>query len=88
MPDAAAIAARIKTFFETEFPRPDAVLTETTDLLEGWLMDSVGIVNTTMFLESEFGIAVRRADINAVHFKNIQSLTAYVLARTDGAGRA
>jgi acyl carrier protein len=44
-------------------------------------VDSAGIVSTTLFLESEFGIQMRRADINAVHFQNIRSLTAYVVGR-------
>lgn len=81
MADPADISRRIQEFFETEFPRPDAVLTDTTDLLRDWLMDSAGIVSTTLFLESEFGIQMRRADINAVHFQSIRSLTAYVVGR-------
>lgn len=72
------IASRIKTFIEREFPNPGMALTDSTDLLEDWFVDSFGIVNTTLFLENHFGIEIRRADINAATFRNIQTLSHYV----------
>lgn len=40
------IAAEIKEYLETEFPVQGLDLTETTNLLEEWFVDSLGIVET------------------------------------------
>ncbi len=75
------IAARLKTFFLTDFPNPGVELTDETNLLTGWFVDSIGIVNTTLFLEQSFDIFVRRADINATVFESIATLARYVIQR-------
>ncbi len=86
MSDINEIATRIKDFIEREFPQPGAELTLSTNLLEEWFIDSLGIVNTTLFLESAFGIDVRRADINAANFRSIETLARYVAERLGGHG--
>ncbi len=72
------IRHQLQEFFEREFPNPDAELTSDTHLLDDWLVDSFGIVNTTLFLEENFGIEVSRADINAENFQSIHALANYV----------
>ena len=44
-------------------------------------MDSFGIIDTVLFLETTFGIEVARADINGVNFENIAKLSEFVAAR-------
>ena len=80
--DKAEIALRIQRFLEEEFPNPGAQLTLETDLLEDWFIDSLGITETVIFLESSFGIDLARADINGANFNTIDSLSEFVLRRS------
>ncbi len=75
------IRDRIREFLATTFPAAGVELTDETDLLEEWFVDSLGIVQTVMFLEQTFGIQVGRADIDAVNFRSVASLAALVEAR-------
>jgi acyl carrier protein len=79
--DRAEITARIKRFLEQEFPNQGVELTESTDLLDEWFVDSMGIVETVLFLESSFGIELARADIDGTNFKNLATLTDFVARR-------
>ncbi len=75
------IAAQLKTFLETELYNQGVELNESTDLLDGWFVDSIGIIQTTLFVESQFGITMARADINGANFQNIATLSEFVLRR-------
>ena len=75
------ISGRIRRFLEAEFPNEAIELTGETDLLDEWFIDSLGITETVIFLESSFGIEVGRADINGSNFENIASLSAFVARR-------
>ena len=82
--DKAAIAAEIEAFLEAEFPHQGLELTPSTDLLGEWFMDSLGITETVIFLESRFGIDVGRADITGINFKDIAALSEFVAQRLAG----
>ena len=75
---SAEIKSHLKDFFEKEFPNPGTDLTDDTDLLDDWFVDSFGIVNTTLFLEEKFDIEISRADINAENFRSVETLSRYV----------
>jgi acyl carrier protein len=77
----------LKSFLEREFPSQERELTERTNLLEEWFVDSFGLIETVMFLETEFGLSVSRADINGENFKDIESLTRFVEQRSTESGR-
>ncbi len=79
--DRVEIAARIKRFLEEEFPNDGVELGLETDLLDEWFIDSLGITETVLFLESSFGVEVGRADINGENFKSIESLSGFVERR-------
>ncbi len=79
--ERSEIAARIRAFLEREFPNDAIELSESTDLLDEWFIDSLGITETVIFLESSFGIDVSRADINGSNFRNIASLSEFVARR-------
>ena len=81
MTDRAEIAARIKAFLEEDFPNDGVELTPTTDLLEEWFVDSLGISQTVMFLEESFEIEISRADINGTNFKDLRALSEFVAGR-------
>ncbi len=75
------IELTITEFLRTEFPNDDLELGAETDLIDGWLGDSLSIVEIVLFLESEFGIRIDRADINGDVFANVASLGRFVAAR-------
>ena len=82
--DKAEIAAQLKAFLEAEFPHQGEELTFTTNLLDEWFVDSLGITETVVFLEAKFGIDLSRADINGTNFKNIDALSEFVFQRLNG----
>jgi acyl carrier protein len=78
----AEITDAIRNFIETESPDHGAApLSEDSDLVNEWFVDSMTIVSLVAFLEERFGVEVRRADINGKTFKNLRTLTDYVIAR-------
>ncbi len=79
--DNNEISTRIRTFLETEFPNQGTELTETTDLLQDWFIDSLGIIEMVLFIEQTFSITVCRADIQAVNFRNIAAISIFVADR-------
>mgnify|MGYP002630692011 CR=1 FL=1 len=74
----AEIKSQLKDFLKKEFPGSETALTDDTSLLDDWFVDSFGIVNTTLFLEQNFGIEISRADINATTFLSIETLSQFV----------
>jgi acyl carrier protein len=79
--DRTEIAIQLKTFLETEFPSQSVELTEATELLHDWFFDSLGIIETVLFVESTFCIEVQRADITGANFRNIGTLVDFVVER-------
>lgn len=76
------ITTRLLRYFQNLAPDPELELTASTRLLEDWFLDSIGILETVLFLESEFGVAMQRADITAATFASVDALSAFVAART------
>ncbi len=79
--ESAEILGTLKSFIEAEFPNQGLGLDESTHLLEEWFVDSFGIMETVLFMESTFGIDVSRADINAANFASLTALTQFVAGR-------
>jgi len=72
------ITTRLLQFLQQEFPNQGVDLTESTDLLDEWFVDSLGIIETVLFLEQTFGVDIQRADINGTNFHNVATLSAFV----------
>lgn len=81
MMDRTEIVDRLKVFLQQEFPNQGVELTEATDLLGEWFVDSLGIIETVLYLEKTFGVEIRRADINGDNFRNLATLSAFIDAR-------
>ncbi len=75
------IADLLRTFLQQEFPNQGVALTDSTDLLKDWFVDSLGIIETVLFLEKTFGIDIARADINGSNFRNVAALSEFVALR-------
>lgn len=77
------IISDLKAFLQQEFPNQGVDLTESTDLLGEWFVDSLGIIETVLYLEKNFGIDVKRADINGDNFRDLSTLSEFVVNRLD-----
>lgn len=77
--------SRVRTFIEENFLfRADASgLGDTDSLLEGGVMDSTGVLELVAFLEFEFSVEMKDAEIVPENLDSIASITAY-LERTLG----
>ena len=76
------IKKQIHTFLNDEFPNDAVELSDETDLLSEWFVDSLGIINMIMFLETEFNMSVSRPEINGDNFKSISTIANYVKNKT------
>ncbi len=72
------IASDIKEFIQNEFPKPGLELTDSTKLLDQVLLDSLAIISTTLFLESQFDIDIVESDLTLEVFGSIDSLSEFV----------
>ena len=77
--DPEAISTELKTFLQEKFPNPGQELSADTDLLSSWFIDSLGIVQTVIFLETNFGCEVKPEDMVAENFETVERLTEFVL---------
>ncbi len=82
--DKDTIIRDLMGFMKTEFPDTGIELTPSTDLLSDWLIDSLGIISTTLFLEEHFGVNVTRADIKAENYQTIENLSNFICKRLSG----
>ena len=73
---------RLRQYLQDEFPNQGVELAGDTRLLDEWFVDSMGIIETVIFIEREFGVTMTRADINGETFQDINSLAAFIGART------
>ena len=78
--DRQSVQEKIIAHIRENMP-DDEELTETTDLINGYFLDSLKIVSLTLFLETEFNTPFSGADINEETFSNAISLTDFVLAK-------
>ena len=82
--DKQEIARQVREYIGREMPKSDVELTDTTNLLEEWFVDSMQVVQIVMFIESPFGVDVYRADINGQNFRNIETISQLVAGRLAG----
>ena len=81
------IVDKLEDFLRQEFPNQGVELTEHTDLLGEWFVDSLGIIETVLYLEKTFGVDIKRADINGDNFMNLATLSDFVASRIEQAAR-
>lgn len=56
-------------------------ITSDIDLLMQGIIDSMGVVKLTAFIEEKFGIKVNDLDVIPENFQNIESITNFVNSR-------
>lgn len=74
---------RVKRFINTELVRKDGVgtITDGESLLEGGVLDSLGVLRVLGFLEEEYRFTVRDEDVVPENFESVDAIAAFVQRR-------
>ena len=67
------------------FTDDQSQLEDQTSFMGEGIMDSTGILELIMFIETEFGIEVKEADMTAENFDSVSNMVGFV-RRTNGTG--
>jgi acyl carrier protein len=84
--EESAVAGRIRSFLNRQFPLIKNVGDEQA-LLEGGLIDSLGILDVVSFLEREFNIAVADEELLPENFGTVRDLVQFVITKQNGLSR-
>jgi acyl carrier protein len=80
----AAISESILEFIRRELLRPGDTIDVHDDLLSGELLDSLGVLRLSTFVEQSFQIRVDPADFVVENFQNVEVLAQFVQRLTGG----
>ncbi len=72
------IENRIIAFIQNELLGTDATVDRTDDLLSGDLLDSIGVLRLSVFVEDEFQLKVQPADYVIENFQNAAVIADFV----------
>ena len=71
------IETRLQTFLQCEVFAPEMAVTPETDLLAAGF-DSMSLVRTLVFIETNYGLWIPEGEINAAALRSIRALAATV----------
>ena len=63
-------------------------LSETEDLVEAEVMDSLGIMKLILFLEENFSVKISDEDLTLENFRSIETISSLVESKVAGGGAA
>jgi acyl carrier protein len=63
------------------YARTDVRLAEDELLFERGIVDSMGVVELVVFLETEFGILIDDDEVTEQHFRSLRSIADYVCSK-------
>ncbi len=74
---------KIREFILREFlpGESEEDLEETTPLITGGILDSIGALKLVLFLQEEFGIEVAAHEVDTDHLNSLNDITALVEAK-------
>lgn len=86
---AAQVIERTRAYITENFlyMRRDFRLDDNDSLLGSGIIDSMGVMEVILFLETEFGVEVGDEDVTEENLGTIRAISRYVVARTDAATR-
>jgi acyl carrier protein len=74
-----ALQQQIRDFVTTNFYVPDAkALDDATSLLDHGIIDSTGVLEVIMFIESTFGVTVEDSEMLPENLDSIERIAAFV----------
>ena len=87
---AADVIERTRAYITENFlyMRRDFRLDDNDSLLGSGIIDSMGVMEVILFLETEFGVEVGDEDVTEENLGTIRAISRYVVARTEAAATA
>ena len=81
--DQQDVLNRVRSFVRQNFlyASPEADLTDSEQLLEAGIVDSMGVVELLEFIQSEFGIVIPDDDITETNLGSLLAIAGYVSTR-------
>jgi acyl carrier protein len=77
--DNEAAVSRIRNFVFQTFPvARKRKVADSADLLEGGIVDSLGVLDLVGFLQQEFAVAIDDEDLVPENFKSIECMAQFV----------
>ncbi|PRQ06484.1 hypothetical protein [Enhygromyxa salina] len=79
---SAEIQAVVRQHLDDEFMfmRPDLVLDDQLDLLGEGILDSIGILRVTAFIEDAFSVVLGPSDLISENFRDLGTIVAVIVA--------
>lgn len=81
IPDAATFAIELIEFIEADVATYDDPIDPDTDLLLTGLVDSLGVVMVSSWIQDTLSIAIDPGDIVLENFQTVAQMVAYVTSR-------
>jgi len=84
---AAHVIERTRAYITENFlyMRRDFRLDDNDSLLGSGIIDSMGVMEVILFLETEFGVEVADEEVTEENLGSIRAISRYVVARTEAA---
>ena len=73
----------IRDHVEREFLRGESLVGDEQNLIEGGIIDSLGVFQLIGFLEDSFSVQVEPAEVTAENFASVDALTRFVTAKQE-----
>lgn len=86
---AAHVIERTRAYITENFlyMRRDFRLDDNDSLLGSGIIDSMGVMEVILFLETEFGVEVADEDVTEENLGSIRAISNYVVARANAAAK-
>ena len=87
MPETSELSREIHEYILREFlpgEKPEN-LTETTPLISGGILDSIGMLKVVKYLEENYQIQVEAHEVDVENFDTIELIAQFVRAKTPAA---
>lgn len=81
--DATPIVERARAYVLENFlyARTDVQLTDTDQLLERGIIDSMGVLELISFVQEEFSVQVSDSDVTEENFGTLSGIARYILSK-------
>ena len=80
------VIQRMRSYIDDNFlyMRPDAVLDDDDSLLGTGIIDSMGVMELIVFVESEFGLIVGDEEVTKDNFDSVATIARFVESKAAG----
>ena len=79
-----AMAEALTTYIRDEVAMVDGEIAPDTDLLLSGMVDSLGVIRITQWIEDELELDVPPGDVTLENFQTVERISAYVQSRNAG----